>query len=56
MISLWAIVVCCGKGCDLIHTRCKNQRKKMNAPATEKSSVVRKKTLTNKKKIGALAC
>ena len=37
-----------GKGCDLIHTRCKKQLKKINAPATEKSSTVRKKTLTKK--------
>ena len=39
-------------GCDLIHTRCKKQRKKINAPATEKSSGVRKKTLTKKRLTG----
>ena len=54
MFSLWALVVSCGMGCDLIHTRCKKQRKKINAPTTEKSLAVRKKTLTNKKKIGVL--
>ena len=55
------MVVAGGKGCDLIHTRCKKQRKKTIAlckktntqplrhPNTENSMTVRKKTLTEKK-------